>query len=116
MTLSEIKWFLISYKEHSLARIAVSLTHMKMNTFTALFFLSAFAAYVSASDMTFHRAVLDFLDERHDERMVQVLRDQGLSEDALITSDHPEPPKWMVRKQILSIYSRTSPSVLRFSC
>ena len=67
-----------------------------MKTFTALVFLSAFAVYVSANEMAFHRAVFDFLDERHDERMVQILRDQGLPENVLVASDHPEPPEWMV--------------------
>ena len=67
-----------------------------MKTFAALLFLSAFAAYVSANEMEFHRAVFDFLDERHDERMAQALRDQGFSEDGLVARDHPEPPKWMV--------------------
>ena len=92
-------------------------THLeaKMKTFTALLFLSAFAAYVSANEMAFHRAVFDFLDKRHDERMAQVLRDQGLSEDALIASDHPEPPKWMVSKLLVSLYSRTSSTALGFS-
>ena len=69
-----------------------------MKTFTALLILSALAAYVSANEMEFHRAVFDFLDERHDERMAQALRDQGFSEDALVARDHPEPPKWMVSK------------------
>ena len=85
-------------------------THLeaKMKTFTALLFLSAFAAYVSANEMAFHRAVFDFLDERHDERMAQVLRDQGLPEDALIASDHPEPPKWMVSKLLVSYYTQSN--------
>ena len=87
-----------------------------MKTFAALLFVSAFAVYVSASEMAFHRAVLDFLDERHDERMLQVLRDQGLSEDSLIASDHPQPPKWMVRQHILSMFTRTSTSALCYSC
>ena len=85
-----------------------------MKTFTALVFLGAFAAYVSANEMAFHRAVFDFLDKRHDERMAQVLRDQGLS-DALVASDHPEPPKWMVSKLLVSLYSRTSSTALGFS-
>ena len=72
-----------------------------MKTFTALLLLSALTAYVSASEMEFHRAVFDFLDERHDEKMAQALRDQGFSKDALIASDHPEPPQWMVSKHIL---------------
>ena len=79
-----------------------------MKTFAVLLFVSAFAAYVSASEMAFHRAVLDFLDERHDERMLQVLRDQGLSEDSLIASDHPESPKWMVRQHLSSFVTRNT--------
>ena len=82
-----------------------------MKTFTALLLLSAFAAHVSASEMEFHRAVFNFLDERQDERMAQVLRDQGFSdEDALIARDHPEPHEWMVSEHILSLYSPSSPS------
>ena len=90
-----------------------------MKTFTALLLLSALAAYVSANEMEFHRAVFDFLDERHDERMAQVLRDQGFSdEDALISSDHPEPPQWMVSKHILfPVHSKHSFLItFRFSC
>jgi len=46
--------------------------------------------------MEFHRAVFDFLDERHDERMAQVLRDQGLPENTLVARDHDkEIPDWM---------------------
>ncbi|KAJ7375202.1 hypothetical protein OS493_001945 [Desmophyllum pertusum] len=66
-----------------------------MKTFAALLLLSALAAYVSASEMTFHRAVFDFLDERHDEKMAQVLRDQGFPEDTLVANDHPEPPDYL---------------------
>ncbi|KAL9973877.1 hypothetical protein ACROYT_G020383 [Oculina patagonica] len=66
-----------------------------MKTFVALLLLSAFAAYVSASEMAFHRAVKNFLDERHDERMAQVLRDNGLPEDTLVASDQPEPPAFI---------------------
>ena len=70
-----------------------------MKTFTALLLLSALAAYVSANEMEFHRAVFDFLDERHDERMVQVLRDQGLPENTLVARDHDkEIPVWMVSR------------------
>ena len=75
-----------------------------MKTFAALLFLVAFAAYVSANEMAFHRAVFNFLDERHDERMAQVLRDQGFPEDTLVARDHPEPPDWMVSR-LKSIYS-----------
>ena len=74
-----------------------------MKTFAALLLLSAFAAYVSAEEMAFHKAVFQFLDERHDERMAQVLKDQGLPEDTLVASDHPEPPAWMVRENRLPL-------------
>ena len=67
-----------------------------MKALAALLLLSAFAAYVSAEEMAFHKVVFQFLDERQDERMAQVLRDQGLPEDTLFASDHPEPPDWMV--------------------
>ncbi|KAL9973894.1 hypothetical protein ACROYT_G020401 [Oculina patagonica] len=66
-----------------------------MKTFVALLLLSAFVAYVSANEMAFHNALKNFLDERHDEKMVQVLRDNGLPEDTLVASDHPEPPEWV---------------------
>ena len=69
-----------------------------MKTFAALLFISAFAAYVAAEEMAFNRAIFQFLDERHDENMAQVLRDQGLPEDTLVASDHPEPPDWIVSK------------------
>ena len=70
-----------------------------MKTSTALLLLSALAAYVSANEMEFHRAVFDFLDERHDERMAQVLRDQGLPENTLVARDHDkELPVWMVSR------------------
>jgi len=70
-----------------------------MKTFAALLFLSAFAAYVSSNKMGFHRAVFDFLDERHDERMAQVLRDQGLPENTLVARGHDkEVPHWMVSR------------------
>ena len=67
-----------------------------MKTFAALLLIIAFAAYVAAEEMAFHKAVFQFLDERHDDRMAQVLRDAGLPEDTLVANDHPEPPKWMV--------------------
>lgn len=69
-----------------------------MKTLAALLLLSAFAAFVSANDAEFHRAVIDFLDERHDERMAQVLRDQGLPEDTLVADDKPKPPAWAVSR------------------
>ena len=70
-----------------------------MKTFTALVLISAFAVYVSANKMEFHRAVFDFLDERHDERMAQVLRDQGLPENTLVARDpDKEIPDWMVSR------------------
>ena len=67
-----------------------------MKTITALLLLSAFAACVYANELEFHRAVFDFLDERHEDRMAQVLRDQGLPEDTLVRDDKPEPPDWLV--------------------
>ena len=70
-----------------------------MKTFTVLLLLSALAAYVSANEMEFLRAVFDFLDERHDERMAQVLRDQGLPENTLVARGHEkEIPVWMVSR------------------
>lgn len=69
-----------------------------MKTFAALLVLSAFAAYVSAYERPFHTAVLDFLDERHDERMAQVVRDQGLPENTLVAREHEEPPEWLVNR------------------
>ena len=103
--------FLIIYKTHS-PNCSVINTHLeaKMKPFTALLLLSVLAAYVSSSEMAFHRAVFDFLDEQHDERMAQALRDQGFSEDGLVARDHPEPPKWMVSKHLLFLYSQSSPS------
>ncbi|KAL9973859.1 hypothetical protein ACROYT_G020365 [Oculina patagonica] len=70
-----------------------------MKTVAALFLLVAFAAYVSAEEMVFHKAVLDFLDERHDDRMADFLRSQGLPEDTLVVND-PQgptqgPPGWI---------------------
>lgn len=69
-----------------------------MKTFAALLLLSAFAAYVSANGLKFHRAVFDFLDERQDEKMVQTMRDHGLSEDALVKHDLPQPPDLAVSR------------------
>ena len=73
-----------------------------MKTFIAvlLFFC---AAYVSAEDMAFHKAVFQFLDERHDENMAQVLRDQGLPDDTLVANDRPEPPEFVVSKTVLTL-------------
>ena len=65
----------------------------------AVLLLSSFAVYVSTEEQVFHKAVFQFLDERHDERMAQLLRDQGLPEDTLVASDHPEPPDWIVRNE-----------------
>ena len=67
-----------------------------MKTFAALLLVFALAAYVSAFERPFHTAVFDFLDERHDERMAQVLRDQGLSKNTLVAREHKEPPEWIV--------------------
>jgi len=74
-----------------------------MKTFAVLLLLSAFAAYVSAEVKPFHPAIFQFLDERHDDEMAQVMRDQGLPEDTLVASDHPEPPDWIVSKNGLHI-------------
>ena len=62
-----------------------------MKAFAALLLLSAFAAYVSANGI-YCKVVADFLEERQDEGMAQVLRDQGLPEDTLVPADHPQPP------------------------
>ena len=48
--------------------------------------------------MAFHKAVFQFLDERHDKKMAQVLRDQGLPDDTLVANDCPEPPEFVVSK------------------
>ncbi|KAL9973887.1 hypothetical protein ACROYT_G020394 [Oculina patagonica] len=67
-----------------------------MKTFVALLLLSAFAAHVSAEEMAFHKEVFDFLDERHEENMAQVLRDNGLPEETLaVRGDKPTPPDWV---------------------
>lgn len=58
-----------------------------MKMFATLLLLGAFVAYVSAFEMPFHKAVFKFLDERHDERMAQVVRDFGLPEDTLALND-----------------------------
>lgn len=62
----------------------------------AVLFLVAFAAYASANEMAFHRALFDFLDERHEHKMAQVVRDYGLPEDTLVANDHAEPPAYIV--------------------
>lgn len=69
-----------------------------MKTLAALLLISAFTAFVSANEAEFHKAVIDFLDERHDEHMKQLLRDQGFPEDTheLVASDKPKPPLWAV--------------------
>ncbi|KAL9973875.1 hypothetical protein ACROYT_G020381 [Oculina patagonica] len=66
-----------------------------MKTFAALLLLGAVAAYVSANDIIFCKAVINFIDQRHDERMSEILRSQGLPEDTLVASDHPEPPDFI---------------------
>lgn len=68
---------------------SVKCTHLgaKMKIFATLLLLGAFVAYVSAFEMPFHKAVFKFLDERHDERMAQVVRDFGLPEDTLAFND-----------------------------
>ena len=69
-----------------------------MKTLAALLLISAVTAFVSANEAEFHKAVIDFLDERHDEHMKQLLRDQGFPEDTheLVASDKPKPPLWAV--------------------
>ena len=71
-----------------------------MKTLAALLLISAFAAFVSANEAEFHKAVIDFLDERHDEDMKQLLRDQGFPDDTqeLVSSDKPKPPLWAVSR------------------
>lgn len=59
-----------------------------MKIVSVLLLLGAFAAYVSALEIPFHKAVFKFLDERHDERMIQVVRDFGLPEDTLVFNDY----------------------------
>ena len=66
-----------------------------MKTLAALLLVSAFAACVSANEAEFHKAVIDFLDEQHDEHMTQLLRDQGFPEDTqelVSRADKPKPP------------------------
>ncbi|XP_073259488.1 uncharacterized protein [Porites lutea] len=60
-----------------------------MKTFIAVLLLGACATYAFAEElqMPFNKAVFQFLDERHDERMAQVLRDNGLPEDTLPAAD-----------------------------
>ncbi|CAH3173721.1 unnamed protein product [Porites lobata] len=67
-----------------------------MKTFIAVLLLTACAAYVTAEHMAFHKAVFQFLDKRHDERMTRILRDNGLPEDTIPANDHQEKsPEWM---------------------
>ena len=80
-------------------KYSVNCTHLEgtMKTFIAVLLLTACAAYVAARDMAFQKAVFQFLDKRHDERMTQILRDNGLPEDTIPSDDHHEkPPEWMV--------------------
>ena len=73
-----------------------------MKTFIAVLLLTACVAYAVAEE-AFHEAVFQFLDERHDEKMAQVLRDNGLPEDTLpVTQDEDDYkkqslPVWIVR-------------------
>jgi len=71
-----------------------------MKTLAALLLISAFAAFVSANEAEFHKAVIDFLDERHDEHMKQLLRDQGFPEDTqeLVSPDKRKAPLWAVSR------------------
>ena len=80
-------------------KYSVNCTHLEgtMKTFIAVLLLTAFAAYVTAEHMAFHKAVFQFLDKRHDERMTRILRDNGLPEDTIPANDHQEKsPEWMV--------------------
>ena len=89
----------ILFKTHSFSQHnGVSCTNLetKMKTFATLLLVFALAAYVSAFERPFHTAVFDFLDERHDERMAQVVRDQGLPKNTLVSREHKEPPEWIV--------------------
>lgn len=70
-----------------------------MKTFAALLLVFVFEAYASDFERPFHPAVIDFLDERHDEKMAQVARDQGLPENTLVAREYKEPPEWMVSGQ-----------------
>ena len=92
----------ILYKKCSfLQNYSVNCTNLeaKMKTLAAFLLLSAFAAYVSAiQEIIYCKAVINFLDERHDERMAQFLRDNGLPEDTLVASDRPEPPDFIVSR------------------
>ncbi|KAM7429417.1 hypothetical protein ABFA07_019730 [Porites harrisoni] len=71
-----------------------------MKTFIAVLLLTACVAY-AVDEEAFHEAVFQFLDERHDEKMAQVLRDNGLPEDTLpVTQDDDDykkkrPPVWI---------------------
>ena len=73
-----------------------------MKTFIAVLLLTACVAY-AVDEEAFHEAVFQFLDERHDEKMAQVLRDNGLPEDTLpVTQDDDDYkkkrlPVWIVR-------------------
>jgi len=71
-----------------------------MKTLAALLLISAFAAFVSANEAEFHKAVIDFLDERNNEHMKQLLRDQGFPDDTqdLVSSDKPKTPLWAVSR------------------
>lgn len=80
-------------------KYSVNCTHLEgtMKTFIAALLLTACAAYVTAEHMAFHKAVFQFLDKRHDERMTQILRDNGLPEDTIPANDRQEKaPEWMV--------------------
>ncbi|CAH3047249.1 unnamed protein product [Porites evermanni] len=79
-----------------------------MKTFIAVLLLTACVAYAVAEE-AFHEAVFQFLDERHDERMAQVLRDNGLPEDTLpATQDDDDynknrPRYWIVLRPLFPI-------------
>ena len=57
--------------------------------------------------MPFNKAVFQFLDERHDEKMAQVLRDNGLPEDTLPAADErADPPAFLVSMRRASIFDQ----------
>ena len=83
-----------------------------MKIFGALIVLSAFVAYVSAEEtqaLVVPEAVIRFLDERHYEKMAQVVRDEGMSEDTLnlFANDPAIPtPSQAVERRIVSAVNR----------
>ena len=93
------------------ATYSVHCTHLEdtMKTFIAVLLLSACATYAFAEElqMPFNKAVFQFLDERHDEKMAQVLRDNGLPEDTLPAADErADPPAFLVSMRRASIFDK----------